>query len=263
MQMQETKPTQDQENELTSFSEASPLANREEIEKLIYSVFDKVDKSRMNSDYYRELFSKMSDDQFYKFFQRRLPLRFHQDAFKIEPKMYDVIDAFKILKKPLLEKVNLPHVYKRSDGKAVQSKECLVIYIHIKRMKQMLSKKNNASMDVGKRDMKTGLLLQEDKGAKETDREFESLAAYGLVETIDEFRSVKADAMEASREMLSTIANKGSVSQDDYVVTKADGLARNMLNVYLIGAGIHSNLIDVDYMTPYTAKNKKKKIERM
>lgn len=164
MQMQETKPMQDQENELTSFREASPLANREEIEKLIYSVFDKVDKSHMNSDYYRELFSKMSDDQFYKFFQRRLPLRFHQDAFKIEPKMYDVVDAFKILKKPLLEKVNLPHVYIRPDGKAVQSKECLVIYIHIKRMKQMLSKKNNASMDVGKRDMKTGLLLQEDKG---------------------------------------------------------------------------------------------------
>jgi hypothetical protein len=237
--------------------------DRQEIEELIYKVYDTIDKTHTNSDYYKNIFSKMSDEEFYKFFERRLPLRFHEDAFKIQPKMYEIVDAFKILDKPLLERVNFPHIYVNSNGKPVQSKECMVIYIHIKRMKQMLSKKNNASMRVGKRDMRTGLLMQEDKAAKETDREFESLASYGLDYTMDEFRTVKADAMQASAEMIATIVDKGSVSQNDYAVTKVDGLARNMLNVYLLGAGVYSNLIDREYMTPLTAKNKQKRIERV
>jgi hypothetical protein len=36
-----------------------------------------------------------------------------------------------------------------------------------------------------------------------------------------------------------------------------------MLNAYLIGAHIHSNLIDTGYMTPHTAANKQRKIERI
>lgn len=236
---------------------------RLEIEEMVYKVYDMIDKTGTNSTYYKELFSKMDNTEFYKFLQRRLPFRFHQDAFKIEPKMYDIVDAAKFLGVPLTEKVNLPHVYKNEQGVPVQSKECMVIYIHIKRMKQMLSKKNNASMHIEKRDMRTGLLSQQDKGAKETDREFESLASYGLDETLDEFRTVKADALNASSEMLATILDKGSVSQKDYTVTRHDNLGRNMLNVYLTGACIHSNLIDEEYMTPLTAKNKKRRIQRM
>lgn len=237
-------------------------AKRQEVENLIYKILDTIDKTHSNSDYYRAIFKDMNNDQFYNFFKRRLPLRFHQDEFKIVPKMYEIVEAFKILDKPLFEKVNLPYVYEDKNGKPIQSQEAMVIVIHIKRMKQMLSKKNNSSMHVEKRDMRTGLLNQEDKAAKESDREFESLASYGLDETIDEFRSVKADAMQASAEMIATIASKGSVSQNDYVLTRQDGIARNLLNVYLIGAGIHSNLIDADYMTPYTARNKMAKVER-
>ena len=230
---------------------------RKDIEALIYSVYDKIDPSKINSNYYKELFAKMDNNQFYHFLERRLPFRFHQDAFKNEPKMADAIDAFKILNKPLFEKVNLRHVYINKDGKPVQSKECLVVYIHIKRMKQMISKKNNSSMDIEKRDMRTGLLMQEDRAGRESDREFESLASYGLDATMEEFRTVKADAMGASQEMLQTIANKGSVSEKDYVVTKQDSLARNMLSAYLIGANIHTNLVDEGYMNPYTLEKRR------
>lgn len=236
---------------------------RKEIETLIYKIYDTVDKTKTNSNYYKDFFSKMSNEEFYHFFERRLPLRFHVEAFKIEPKMQDIVAAFKILKKPLLEKVNLPYVYTDDDGNPVQSKECMVIYIHIKRMKQMLSKKTNASMRIEKRDMRTGLLQQADKAAKETDREFEGLAAYGLDYTMDEFRTVKADAMEASTEALAAISSKGSLSEKDYNVTRQDGLARNMLNVYLLGANIHSNLVDEQYMTPYTMKKHKQRLNRV
>ena len=59
----------------------------------------------------------MSDDEFIEFFKRRLPLRFHVEAFKVEPKLNDIVDAFKIINVPLLEKVNLPYMYRNKEGR--------------------------------------------------------------------------------------------------------------------------------------------------
>ena len=230
-------------------------AKRQKAEELIYKVFDAVDKTHTNSDYYKKLFSTMSDSDFEKFCKRRLPLRFHIKVFDVEPKMPDIVNAFKVLGKPLLEKVKLPHVYEK-DRVPIESEECLVIYIHLKRMKQMATKKNHASINIEKRDMKTGLLTSDDKGGKETDREFESLATMGLDYTMDEFARAKADSMEAMDQMSAAILAKGYVEDADITVASDDSLGKNLMNVYLMGAHIHSNLVDIDYMNPLTAKNR-------
>lgn len=230
-------------------------AKRQKAEELIYKVFDAVDKTHTNSDYYKKLFSSMSDSDFEKFCKRRLPLRFHIKVFDVEPKMPDIINAFKVLGKPLLEKVKLPHVYEK-DGVPIESEECLVIYIHLKRMKQMATNKNHASINIEKRDMKSGLLTSDDKGGKETDREFESLATMGLYYTMDEFARAKADSMEAMDQMSAAILAKGYVEDADITVASDDSLGKNLMNVYLMGAHIHSNLVDIDYMNPLTAKNR-------
>ena len=129
-------------------------------------------------------------------------------------------------------------------------------------MKQMLTKKNSTAINIEKRDMKTGLLTGEDKGGKETDREFESLAVMGLDYTMDEFARPKADALGAMSQMSNIIMSQGFVSEKDITVAKDDSLGKNMLNVYLLGAHIHSNLVDIEYMTPHTAQDRKNKIER-
>lgn len=235
---------------------------REQAELLIYKVLDAADKTKTNSDYYRKIFSGMTDEDFFNLCKRRLPFRFHQELFQVEPKMYDIIDAFKVLNKPLLEKVKLPYVFVNKDGEPVETQECLVLYIHLKRMKQMLTKKNSTALNIDKRDMKTGLLTGDDKGGKETDREFESLAVMGLEYTMDEFARPKADAMAAMAQMSNLILSQGFVSEKDIQVAKDDSIGKNMLNVYLIGAHIHSNLVDIDYYTPHTARNKQRQIER-
>ena len=232
---------------------------RKQAEKLIYDTFDALDKTGTNTEHYKQLFAEMSDEQFYKFAQRRLPYRMTQELFKIEPTMSDIFEAFKVLDKPLIEKLKLPYLYKNADGVPIESNECLVLYIHLKRMKQMLSKKTNTAMEIANRDMKTGLLLSDDKGGKESDREFETLAIMNLDYTMDEFIGPKADAMRAKSEMYNTISSKGFVSEKDIRLDKDDSLARNMMNVYLLGCNIHSNLIDEDYMTPLTLKNKQQK----
>ena len=229
---------------------------RQQAEELIYKIYDTVDPTKTNSDYYRKIFATMTDDDFVKFCKRRLPFRFHNSVFKVEPKMYDIIDAFKVLDKPLLEKVKLPYVYKNAKGEPVETQECLVIYIHLKRLKQMVTKKNNVALRIENRDMKTGRLTGEDKGGQETDREFESLATMGLEWTMDEFARPKADAMSSISQMSNAILANGYVSDKDLQIPSDDSLGKNLLNYYLLGAHIASNLVNIEYMTPYTAKNK-------
>lgn len=231
---------------------------RQQAEELIYKVLDTADKTHTNSDYYKKIFSTMSDDDFKEFCKRRLPFRFHIQAFNVEPKMYDIVNAFKVLNKPLLERVKLPYVYENAEGEPIETEECMVVYIHLKRMKQMLTKKNHTSINIDKRDMKTGLLTSDDKGGKETDREFESLATMGLYYTMDEFARPKADAMDAMAQMSNAILTKGYVTDEEIRVARNDSLGKNLLNAYLIGAHLHSNLIDIDYVTPLTAKRNKK-----
>ena len=230
---------------------------RQQAEELIYKVFDTVDPTHTNSDYYKQIFDNMSDNDFVEFCKRRLPFRFHIQAFHVEPKMHDIISGFKVLNKPLLERVKLPYVYENSKGEPIETNECMVIYIHLKRMKQMLTKKNHTSIDIDKRDMKTGLLVSDDKGGKETDREFESLATMGLDYTMDEFARARADAMEAKAQMSSEILSKGYVSAEDIEMKDTDSIGKNLMNAYLIGAHIHSNLVDKDYYTPLTAELKR------
>ena len=82
-------------------------AKRQQAEELIYKVLEKAEHGTINSDYYKQLFNNMTDEEFIEFFKRRLPIRFHVEAFKVEPKLNDIVDAFNILNVPLLEKVRI------------------------------------------------------------------------------------------------------------------------------------------------------------
>lgn len=226
-------------------------------EELIYKIFSTVDPSGANTEYYQKLFSNMSDTQFEKLISGRLPFRYHVAPFKNEPKMDDIFKSFKILNKPLMERVKLPYLAHNSNGEPVETQECLVGYIHVKRLKQMLAKKTNTAMDISKRDMKTGRLLGEDKGGIESNKEFEGAMALGLDNTAVEYARIKAAAMKAKAEAYNTISVKGEVSFDDIDSDKTDSISKNTFNVYLIGANLHSNLIDDNYYTPHTLEMRK------
>ena len=235
---------------------------RKQCEELIYKTFDAIDPTGANTEYYQTLLSNMTDDQFTKLISGRLPFRYHVSPFNNEPKMPDIINAFKVLKKPLIEKVKLPYLAQDKNGKPIESKECLVGYMNIKRLKQMLTKKNNTAIEISNRDMKTGRLLRNDKGGTESNKEFEGALALGLERTVEEYARIKAAAMKAKAEAYNTINVKGEVSFKDIDTDKVDSIAKNTMNIYLIGAGLHSNLIDEDYFTPHSLERKKKRLER-
>lgn len=237
---------------------------RKKCEQVIYDAFNALDPTGANTQYYQTLFAGMSDAEFTRLISKRLPFRYHVAPFKNEPTMNNCFDCFnKVLHKPLIETVKLSYLPKNTNGDPVESKECLVGYLNIKRLKQMMAKKTNAAMEITKRDRKTGRLLGEDKGGAESDKEFEGAMALGLENTAIEYARVKASAMKAKTEAYKAINVKGEVSFEDIDPDKTDSLAKNTLNVYLIGANLHSNLIDTDYYTPYTLNKKKASIDRL
>ena len=108
---------------------------RAKCEELIYKTFDAVDPTGANTQYYQQLFSKMSNEQFTKLISGRLPFRYQSAPFENEPKMKDIFNAFKILDKPLIEIVKLPYLATDDTDTPIESKECLVGYLNIKRLK--------------------------------------------------------------------------------------------------------------------------------
>lgn len=137
---------------------------RKKAEDLIYSIMDTVDKTGSNTAYYKDKFSQMSDTQFLAWCKKPLCMRFHTKPFVIEPSMSDIEAGLNKLGTPLLERVALPYLYVNKEGEPVWSKEAMVVYIHIKKMKQFIVKKNSAPTSIEDRDMKSGLLVSHDKG---------------------------------------------------------------------------------------------------
>lgn len=231
---------------------------RQEIEDLVISSMNVLDKSGINGDYYKDLFSKMSDVQFEKLISKKFPFKFQYRPSVVEPSMDDVTKALKYIGVPLMEKIIEPYVYVNKNGVPVNTKECLVVYIHHKPVQQFITKKNKWSINTSNRDMKSGRLIGVDKGAVTSDREFESMAVQGMDKTMREFYTIKADAMSAKNLANNIIGTTGMLRLDDIPIDVDDSLSKNLMNVYMIGAHINSNILNQGNYTQYTLKQRKR-----
>ena len=237
-------------------------AARKKAEALVYKYFDAMDPTKANSNFYKELFSKMDDDQFYKFCARRLPFRHQTTAFERELNPKKCIDGLHAINVPVLEEVSFPSIYRNADGVPVRSVyKALVGYLNLKKLKQIVTKKSGYNTNIDVRNPKTGQIVGNAKGV-ESDRELESLVLQNMDATIKEFTRAKADDMEAKNKMYNQINTTGQVSLADLESDKSNQVARNTVDVYLIGSGLMTNLLEQDYMTPYTLSMKKMRIEK-
>ena len=235
---------------------------RKEVEELVYKVMDILDPTKQNSQFYKAKFAKMNDKQFIKFFSQDFPLKFQIRLFEIEPTMKQISDALDYIHIPMIEQMNLPFEYRSKDGTPVKSDDALILYVPIRKVKQFLSKKNSMSTNISNRDMKSGLLQTVDKNGNTSDREMESLAVMGLDASMKELATYRADSMNAKDEFYSMINTTGMVRQSDVDVETSDSLARNELNVYLLGAALNSNLINEGNYLRHTLTSRGRKTER-
>jgi len=223
-------------------------AKRKKMEDLIYQVFDDLDSSKTNSNKYRDIFGKMSDQQFDTFFKQFLAT---EDEYLVldvvdyerDLKIEDVEKAAKRLGVPLFEKVALPFVNKNTDNPVLTKFEVPVGFIHVKRMQQILSKKNTTSTEVSSRSALTGQVVGRDKNARDSDSENFALVTIDATDTLREFMGPRADDMVMKNEMYSSIAQKGFVSLNTLTNDVDNKVTLNAVDVHLIGMGIKSDLI--------------------
>jgi hypothetical protein len=236
---------------------------RKEMEDLIYKVFDALDDTGTNTNKYQELFSTMNDTQFDTFFKKLfkdedLYLTLDVVDYERNLNMEKIEKAAKVINVPLYERVVIPFSNMDKDNPVVSKYEVPVGYTHLKRMQQMVFKKNSTSTDISLRSSTTGQVTADDKNAKETDNENFALMSLGVEYGMKEFMSARSDDLTAKNEMYSEIAKKGYVSLAELTDHVDNKVTLNTLDVYLIGCGIKSDIITDGFILRKTLKEKKR-----
>ena len=223
-------------------------AKRTSMENLIYSVFTALDPTKSNTDKYKALFSKMSDAQFDAYFKKLFAdenayLLFDVVDFEHATSFENIQKAADILKIPLMEYVAMPHINMDKDNPVITKHRVIVGYLHLKRMQQLLSKKNATSTDIGSRSALTGQVVNHDKNGRISDAETSSLSAIGADYALKELLGPRADDKVMKSQMYADISTKGYVSIEDLPNRVENKVSLNTTDTYLIGMGIKSDLI--------------------
>lgn len=207
-----------------------------------------LDPSGENAKLMRARYSKMSDAEFDKemeeFFADEHE-QFYLELIEFERDL--TIEAIEecaaYMGVPLCERVAVPYVNYDLDNIVVTPTSVPVGYIHEKRMPQSIIKKNSGSINIKKRNAKTGQVTGEDKNARNSDMETYSMIAMGANNTLREFMGPRADDLKAKSEMENFISKNGYVSQADLTNDPENKVALNSLDVYFLMQGFVTNLV--------------------
>jgi hypothetical protein len=244
---------------------------RKKVEEKIYKTLDLLDPSGLNSGKYRKLFGGMSDNQFTAYFKA---MKADDDRnFYVEVDMYGknnptlktVQSAADYLKLPLEEYVYIKH--KNPDGEPIRSRyKVPVFHLHLKRMQQILSKKVRLNTEIagaGVRSRLTGAIGSAHKTGRVSDADTIALISVAdlgeesLIRNegsnevnsaiLNEFLGARADDMDRKMEMQSAISLYGYAKQTNFkprpLLIPRASQAVNTLDVYLIGAGMKSDVV--------------------
>lgn len=221
---------------------------RKDMETLVYNTFNALDPSKTNTNKYKAMFSKMSDAQFDSYFKsifndENMFLVLDVVDFEHALTIENVVAASKVLNIPLTEKVAMPFVNHDKENPVVTKSEVIVGYLHLKRMQQMLSKKNTTSTEIGIRSALTGQVTGHDKNGRISDAETACLSTIGAEYALKEFMGPRSDDKHMKAQMYSDISTKGYCSFEDLASRPENKTSLMTTDTYLIGMGIKSDLI--------------------
>lgn len=166
-----------------------------------------------------------------------------------EPTMPQIKHAADLLHLPLEEYI----YYRMNDPRGIRSKVKVPVgYVHIKRVQQLLSKKNHYAMDNDERSLKTGDVKGESKVASISDVEAYALSAIGADNALKEFYGPRSTNEKKKQEMYREIARDGYCTLSEIDKIKSPSVPLQTINTYLLASGIRSDLINSTLKTDYT-----------
>jgi hypothetical protein len=227
---------------------------RDKIETMVLEVVKRMDNDKMlNYKRYQTLFKTMSDDEFESWANEMGhelddTIQMFQLPFE-EMKMTQIKSAAEYLKMPLEEYI----WYRHNDLQGIRTKMRVPVgFVHIKRVQQLLAKKNRYAFDTDDITLKTGTVKGESKVASLSDPETFMLTALNADAALREFLGPRSDNQSAKQDMYRSIAKDGYVSLENLEGDITRSTTLNTMNVYLLGAGIKSDLITRGLKTAYT-----------
>jgi hypothetical protein len=238
-------------------------SKREKIEKLVLGVVKRLDNKKMiNHERYQTMFKLMDDDEFEKWASgmgKDLDdtIQIFQLPFE-EMKLTQIKDAADYLGVPLEEYI----WYRHTDERGLRTRMRVPVgYIHIKRVQQLLAKKNRYALDAEDTSLKSGQVKGDSKVAALTDPESFALVAINADKSLEELLGPRADNQSKKLNMYRQIAMDGFATlekmKEDEDITQSTTL--NTLNTYLLASGIRSDLVNKTLKTNYTIDIQAKK----
>jgi hypothetical protein len=231
---------------------------RKRIEDLVLGVLKRMDNPRMaNYNRYRAMFAAMSDDQFSKWaasmgHELDDTITMTQLPYE-EMKMSQIKAAADFIGIPLEEYVYFRHL----GPNPIRTKIPVPVgYAPIRRVQQLLSKKNRYAFDNEDIGLKDGQVKGDSKVASFSDPEVYSLAAIDANYAIQELLGPRADSQKKKLEMYKNISRDGYVSLKDLEESAADDREKsttiNTINMYMLASGLKSDLVTNSMKTLYT-----------
>lgn len=237
------------------------MSLRDELNQELFEFLDDMDPSGKNTERLRSFLIGMSDKEYYEYMDDFLndDRKYIQVAY--EPYNNPVTIEFieKIAKKYHIifyHKIAKPYVNGNPQNPTVTPHEVMVLYLPVKRLKQMVATKSHTSVTNTKRDAKTGQVTGSDKTARVTDVEGYSLIVQELYASARESFGPMADNEAAFFEMQRQIQKNGEVSLADLPNDPLSQKTTNTVFYLMLGSCISTNLIeDSGYLLPITLKS--------
>lgn len=237
---------------------------RKRIEEKIFKVISLLDsKDGYNYKKYKDVFNAMSDEEFGKFCEwcndpkdyTQLDHTIFIQALPFEePKLENILKALGELGVPAEEYVTMDL---QGNGNVVRSKYPIPVgYVAIKRMEQLLSKKNRYTLDNDQRSIKTDQVSNDSKVAAISYDEAAALITHGADKVFAEFYGARSSDESVRNKMYRDIALNGYVTlqdiNEDQNIDSKNSL--NTLDTYLLSAGLRTDLRSDTLKLPYTIK---------
>jgi hypothetical protein len=228
---------------------------RKRIEETIYKTLLLMDPTGINANKYRKMFQTMNDLKFSQWIEAFLNDEKSNFRLDIEEfgdgsrtlKFENVEKAADFLKIKLFEYVYLPHVSSNPNRPIRTKQPVLVGWLNIKRTQQLASKKTGLALSDDNRDDMTGAAKGESKGGTTTGIENEVLAGVGGDIILSEISGARGDNVKEYDNMLSAIAENGSVKLSDIKTNAYDKPTLLAADMYFMAMGIKTDLISESY----------------
>jgi len=200
------------------------------------------DSSKYNTVAYKNLFSKMSDKEF-KEFMRKLLNEEEYVSLEIDTSKKE-LTLDKVFKKCESLGYKTHKYIKYRDNKSGDGTESvtpfptLILYIQVKRLQQMIDKKNSASGNIDKINPLTGGVTSDSKSASINDTQLAGLITTKQFSSIKELMGPRSDDFHSKKSFLHYIEENGAVSLKNLSIRTGNKQALETLAVFMKGVHI-------------------------